>query len=350
MATIVGTGGYVPRYRIERADIARQHGGSASGETAVPARDETGVTMACEAAGTALDRAGLTGADLDAVFVASVTDPYAEHGIAAHVAYRHAAGDDLRTGDFRGTPRAATDAFAAGRHFVGATDGTALVVGTDILPVEPGHDDEPYSGAGAGAVVLAKTSEAVGDGDTAEDVEAAEDGEATEVHGVGQHTSGFVERHRKHDAPAAAGDRRFEGEHGFGDAVSEAAGRALGSAPVAPTAAVISAPDARMARGAVEEFPGAVEYITTFDRVGYAGTASFYLDLVHLLETVEAGTTALAVAYGAGGADAVALTAGELDPASGLTVETQIDTKEYVSYAKHLQYRERPDYEGVSVE
>ncbi|PSP75853.1 hypothetical protein BRC81_14350 [Halobacteriales archaeon QS_1_68_20] len=338
MVSIAGAGGYVPRYRIEREEIARQHGGAASGETAVAARDETPVTMAVEAAGTALARADLRGTELDAVFAASVTDPLAEHGIAAHVAYRHGAEGDVRTGDFRGSPRAATDAFAAGRHFVAATGGTALVVGADQMPVEPGHDDEPYSGAAAGAVVL----------DDADDAAAA-------VHDVAANTTGFVERHREHGEPAEAGDRRVAAEMGFGGVVPDAAERALAEAPDAPDAAVVAAPDQRTAAGAVSEIPGEVEHVSTFDRVGYAGTATFFLDLAHLLETAAGGTTAIAVAYGAGGADAVALTVrdeapGRDEAADVTTVAEQLASAEYVTYAEHLRYRERPEYEGVTAE
>jgi len=347
MVVIEATSGYVPLYRVERDVVARQHGGSASGETAVPARDETPVTMASEAAGTALARAGADAGEVGAVFSATVTDPFAEHGIAAHVGYRHGITGDVRTGDFQGSPRAATDALATARRFVEATGDRALVVGVDALPVERGHEDEAYSGAGAGAVILAP-------GDGAENADPA-----GEIHGIGQRTTGFVERHREHGAPAESGDRRYAAEKGFGEAAPAAVTAALGTAPGMPEAAVIAVPDARVARNAMAEFPGDVSRVSTFDDVGYAGAASFYLDLVHLVESVDPGTTAVAVAYGAGGVDAVALTALGVDAGDGTatprgretpTVADLVESKEYVTYAQHLQYRERVDYEGVVME
>ncbi len=331
MVTIDAAGGYVPLYRIERDDVAAQHGDSASGETAVPGRDENLVTMASEAAGTALARADTSGDDLGAVYAASVTDPFAEHGVAAHVAYRHGATGDVRTGDFRATPRAATDAFAAAVDRVEARGERVLVVAADVLPVEAGHDDEPYSGAAAGALVLST------DGTDP----------AAEVHGVGQNTTGFVERHREHGEPAESGDRRYAGEAGFGGAVPDAAQAALSTAPAMPERAVVQAADQRTAAGAVGEFPGDVEHVSTFDGVGYAGAASYYLDLAHLLETAAPDETAIAASYGAGGADAVALTAGGMDAAGELTVEEQLEAKEYVTYADHLDYRTAPDYVGA---
>lgn len=331
MVHIDGAGGYVPRYRIDRSEVAAQHGGSASGQSALPARDETLVTMASEAASTALDRTDDPA--LDAVFSASVTDPFAEHGLAAQVAYRHGLEGDVRTGDFRASPRAATDALDAARRVVQATDGRALVVAADSMPVERGHDDEAYSGAAAGAVVLAADS----------------DDPLADIHGVGAGTTGAVERHRLHGEPAEHGDRRFEGEVVFAEAAEGATTRALETAPDFPSHVVVGVPDQRMARGAIAEFPGEPEQVSTFADVGYAGAATFLLDLVHLLETAGADRTALGLSYGAGGADAVALTtrAAAADLSDGRTVADHIASGETVTYADHLKYRERPDYRGV---
>jgi 3-hydroxy-3-methylglutaryl CoA synthase len=331
MVVIDGHGGYVPLYRIDREAVAAQHDGRASGESAVPARDENHVTMASEAAENALARADVAGADLDAVFAASITDPFAEHGIAAHVAYRLGATGDVRTGDFRGTPRAATDALVTATEYVEATGGDALVVAADVMPAEPGHDEEATAGAGAGALVVRAD---------------AEDPAAT-VSGTGQETTGFVERHREHGESAIAGDGKFEGQQGFGTAVEPASERALADADGLPAYAAVGVHDPRMASGALREFPD-TEHVSTFDRVGYAGAATLLLDTAHLLESADAGETALLVGYGAGGADAVALATEDGVGGDGArTVETYLDASEEVTYAKHLEYREPVDYEGV---
>ncbi|MFC6838494.1 hypothetical protein [Halomarina ordinaria] len=328
MVVVAGCGGYVPLYRIERDTIAAQFGESGRGESAVPARDENHVTLACEAAETALARAALAGDDLDAVLAASVTDPFAEHGIAAHVAYRLGATGDVRTGDFRATPRAATDALFAARDAVEATESTVLVVASDVLPAESGDDDEQYAGAGAGAVVLAPDADAP----------------AASLTGWGQETTGFVERHREHGERARSGDARFERRHGVAPATEAAVERALDGGE-APARAVASAPDARLARTALRSVDA--ERVSTFDDVGSAGVASFFLDLAHLLETTDAGTPALAACYGAGGADAVALEVGS-GSTEGPTVSALLDAKEYVTYAKHLEYRRPVEYQGVN--
>ncbi|MFB6166447.1 MAG: hypothetical protein ABEJ31_14910 [Haloarculaceae archaeon] len=328
---IDGHGGYVPLYRVDRAAVAEQRGGRASGESAVPARDENHVTMACEAAENAAARADAAAADLDAVYAASVTDPFADHGVAAHVAYRLGATGDVRTADFRATERAATDALVAARDRVAATDGPVLVVGVDVVPAEPDHDDVADAGAGAGAVVLRSDADAP----------------AATVTAVGQETTGFVESHRRHGEPAVAGDPKFEGQYGFGPAVSAAVERALADADGEPESAVVGAPSPRAASSALSDL-GDVEHVSTYDDVGDAGAAAVLLDLAALLESADPGESALLVNYGAGGADALALQTGAGVGTDGArSVETYLDAKEGVTYAKHLEYREPVEYEGV---
>ena len=326
MVAVTGHGGYVPLYRVDRTEVADQHDGRASDESAVPARDENQVTMGAEAAETALARAGIDGEDLDAAFAASVTDPFAEHGIAAHVAYRLGAEGDLRTGDFGGTLRASTDALFAAHRFVEATGGTALLVAVDVMPASADDGGTPDAGAGAAALVFGPDSD---------------DAVAT-VDGLGQETTGFVERHREHGEVAVGGDERFERRHGVSPAASAAIERAGGD----PERVVAGAPDGRMASAALGTVDA--ERVSTFEEVGHAGTASPILDLVHALETGGSGEALLLVAYGSGGADAVSLSTGPgTDRNEGATVEELLDAKEYVSYAKHLEYRERVEYEGT---
>lgn len=328
MVVIDGVAGYVPLYRIRADDIAEQQGGRGRGEAAVPARDENHVTMASEAARTALERSGVEAAALGAVFTASVTDYFAEHGVAGPLAYRLGATGDVRTGDFRATGRAGSDALLAARTFVRAADAPALVAAADVMPVEPGHDEEADVGAAAGAAVI----------------RADADAPMATVDGVGQETTGFVERHREHGEPTQQGDARFERRHGVRPAAERAVERARAAGGPEPTAAVGSAPGYRLMQAALGSVDA--DQVTTFNDVGYAGAATLLLDLAHALEQSDAGDGVLAVSYGQGGADAVALTAGDAT-STDATVADQLAAKEYVPYAKHLEYRENYDYRGV---
>jgi hydroxymethylglutaryl-CoA synthase len=333
MVAISSVAGYVPLYRVEREAIAEQYGGSAHGETAVPGRDENNITMACEAATKALDRSTVTADNLSGVYAASVTDTFAEHGIAAHVSYRIGATGNLDTADFQGTTRAATDALAAAEHTVTATDAPVLVVATDIMPVEPGDDNEAYQGAGAGALILSSD----------------DDETVAELVSIGRETTGFVESHRLHGETAEQGDKRYEAEYGFG-AVQAASQRALAEAAETPSNAIINLADQRVAKSSVDEFPGQVDYQSTFNEVGYAGTASYFLDIAHFTETASQGDLVIAVNYGAGGVDAAVIRrTTDRDSFDGLTVAEQSDAKEIITYAKHHEYREQIEYEGTSI-
>lgn len=319
---IDGYGGYVPLYRIDRSDVAEQHGTRASGESALPGPDENHVTMAGEAASTALARADSSAEDVDAVYTASVTDPFAEHGIAPHVTYRVGATGDVRTGDFQGSERAATSAIAAAVDAIAAGSNAALVVGVDSMPIEVGDDEEARAGAGAGACVLAD------DADTA----------AATIESIGQETTGFVERHRKHGQATEPRDERFEARHGTAAAVGPAIERALvGSGSV--EFVVVNTPSDRHTRS-LPQVVSEAEEVSVRDEVGHAGAASFLIDLTTLLERSGGGVTGLALDYGQGGADAIALSTGN---GAGVddtrTIDEQLERKEYVSYGTHLRYR-----------
>src|SRR5512142_658885 len=78
---IVGYGAYVPRYRLPAKEVSRIWAGGKGGlpikEKAVPGLDEDVATMSIEAARNAMARAGISPAELRAVWVGSESHPYA---------------------------------------------------------------------------------------------------------------------------------------------------------------------------------------------------------------------------------------------------------------------------------
>ena len=92
---IAGYGVYIPRYRIAAREIARvwgAQGGLPVESKSVPGPDEDTITMAIEAARTALARARVGGDALSAVWVGSESHPYSVKPSGTIVASDCAAG------------------------------------------------------------------------------------------------------------------------------------------------------------------------------------------------------------------------------------------------------------------
>ena len=85
MTGILSYGAYIPKYRVSISDIAeawRKNGveiESALGisQKSVPGIDEDAVTLAIEAAGSALSVSGIDPRAIEALFVGSESHPYA---------------------------------------------------------------------------------------------------------------------------------------------------------------------------------------------------------------------------------------------------------------------------------
>ena len=321
MVNVRGCGSYLPLYRIERETIADQHGGYArGGEVSVPAHDEGVVSLGVGAAKNALDHAGIDGADLDAVYAASTSDPFDERGIAPHVASAVGAEGDVAVADFQGSARAATsavlsavDAIEAGR----AED--VLVVAADVRQADAGTSAEQTAGAGAAALVLGA------------------DGDVASIDGSGTNTTGFVGRFQRAGGSPVPGDGRFNRER-YVEAVTGALA-GLGGLDDRADHAALAAPDGRWGGRALSAADLDAEQHSTFDAVGDAGAASVLLDAVVALENAAAGEGVLVASFGPGGSDALALTRGDADEPA-MTTQDYVDSKEYVTYAKHRAYRD----------
>jgi len=318
MVRIRGWGSYLPLYRIERTAIADQHGGYAGGgEVAVPAHDEGVVGLGVSAAENALEHAGVDGADLDAVYAASTSDPFDERGIAPHVAVAVDAEGPVRVTDCQGSARAATNAVLAARDTVDAGRAeTVLVVGTDARRADAGTAEEQTAGAGAGALVLGT------------------DGDAGAIESAATNTTGFVGRFQRAGESPLPGDGRFNRAR-----YVEAVTGAIATLDVSPDHAALPAPDGGWGDRALSAAEIDAEVHSTFDAVGDAGAASVLIDAAYALETASPGDTLLLATFGPGGSDAVELSRGEAATPE-MDVADYLDSKEYVTYAKHRAYRE----------
>lgn len=320
MVAILGYGSYLPLYRINRQTIAEQHGETAGdGEIAVPAHDEGLVPFAVHAAKNALSHAAIDGWDLDAVFTASISDPFNERGVAPHVAYAVGATESTRTGDFQGAATAATSAVQAAADAIEAGQAERiLVVGSDILDADEESDVEQRSGAGAAAVIL------------------AEDSDVAKLQGSANCTSDFVGRFSHTDRGVQEGNSRLNRSR-YIEAVTTAVNQ------VSQTEwdyVALPAPDGRWGAKLLDSLETDATLRSTFDEIGYAGAAGVLVELVNAFEHAGAEETVLLASYGPGGSDVLVFTTGDADTPP-MTTRDYRDSKEYVTYAKHREYRKR---------
>lgn len=318
MTGIESVGTYVPYYRIQRSEIAAQYGESDDdGETAVPNHDEDVVTMARAAGADALAGADVDASALDAVFAASVSDPFAERGIAGEVAHALGTGSDVRLADYRGAPRATADAVSAARDaLLAGTAERIVVVASDVLPARRGTDAERTAGAGAGAILL--------------------DGEGTGVDllTIDSETTGFLDPVRHAGDAPQSGHARFNRSM-YVDTVGGLLDRIDGPVDRLAAPPPIRGWSERALRGADRSVP----LDSTFDSVGDAGAASVVLDTALALENAAVGDRTALIAYGGGGATSMVLETTDGTPAHSMSLETHLESKEYVSYAQHHAYR-----------
>jgi hydroxymethylglutaryl-CoA synthase len=167
---IAGYGAYVPRLRVRTADISatwRVRGAAAPAvaEKSVPGADEDVVTMAIEAARTALERAGTGLAWIDAIgaiWVGTESKPYAVKPSATIVAEALGITPHVVAADMEFACKAGSEAMQAAVAFVGSSMvEAALAIGMDTAQSKPGDALEYTAGCGGAAYLFAGAEEAL---------------------------------------------------------------------------------------------------------------------------------------------------------------------------------------------
>ena len=164
---IAGYGAYVPRLRVRTADIsatwrARGAAAPAVAEKSVPGPDEDVVTMAIEAARTALDRAGTDPDTIGAIWVGTESKPYAVKPSATIVAEALGITPHVVAADMEFACKAGSEAMQAAVAFVGSgMVEAAIAIGMDTAQSKPGDALEYTAGCGGAAYLFASAEEAL---------------------------------------------------------------------------------------------------------------------------------------------------------------------------------------------
>jgi len=162
---IIGYGACIPRYRIKLAEIARAWGwqaeafrrGLAMEEKAVAAPDQDTITLAVEAARSALRRARVDPSRIGALYIGSESHPYAVKPSGTVVAEALGATPRISVADLEFACKAGTEAMRLCVAMVEAGRAElALAIGADTAQGAPGDPLEFATSAGAGAFLFGR--------------------------------------------------------------------------------------------------------------------------------------------------------------------------------------------------
>ena len=324
MSGLLAYGAYIPRHRLQHAELGSALGGrGGKGERVVAAYDEDSTTLGVEAA-----RRALRGGDHPgAVYFATTSPAYLDKTNATAI---HAALDLGHAGfavDLAGSARGATGALwaaAAASATAGPAAGGALAVLADLRTGRPGSADERDSGDGGAAFLFGSGRPPI-----------------AEIIAQESSTAEFLDRWRTPgDHASGVWEERF-GLEAYTPLIEDAVKRALRAAGIEqPDHVVISSPHTRAAAAARKRFAGANSNGTPPPQTGYAGTADLGIGLAYVLDTAGPDETLLIV-NAADGCDATVLrTTAELpEHRAPEPVAKQIEGGRDLLYATFLSWR-----------
>ena len=329
MPGITAYGAYLPRRRLQRSAIAAANTwfdaslrGLARGERTMCSWDEDTVTMAVEAA-----RDMGPDAQVQALFLASTTHPFAVRQNAGIVADALNLGSDLRTMDVAGSLRASTTALMSALD-AAAAGAPAIVVAADRRKARAGSPMEMLSGDGAAAL------------------QVGAEGEIATLFGSATVAADFIDHFRASgDAYDYAWEDRWIRDEGWLKLVPQAVARALAKAGVEPSEVdrLIVPCHLRRVPESVGKACGIAANAVAdpmMSTIGQCGTAQPLLMLAAELASATPGQTIVVTGFGQG-CDALVFRVtdaiGTARPKRGVTgwLERRV---EEANYSKFLTY------------
>jgi 3-hydroxy-3-methylglutaryl CoA synthase/uncharacterized OB-fold protein len=316
---ILSYGAYVPRHRLQRAELGAALGGApGKGARTVASYDEDSTTMGVEASRRAL------GADVRpaAIHYATSTPAYLDKTNATAI---HAALDLGHEGfavDMGGAPRSAIGALRSAAAMGG------LAVLADLRTGLPSSADERGGADGAAAFLF-------GPGEDAIATVLAEASASAE----------FLDRWR---VPGALASRSWEerfGQEMYTPLIEDAVARVLAAAGVEePDHVIVSSPHTRTAAATAKRHAGRIP--SQEGALGYAGAADVGLKLAAVLDRAGAEESILVISA-ADGCDATVLrtTAALPQGRAALPVLGQLEGGRDMLYATYLTWRGMLDRE-----
>lgn len=304
-SAILGFGTYLPRYRIQTEEIARQWQQDPKDiqrnlgitQKTVPGRDEDSFTMAFEAGEQAIEIAGIRSSEISAIFVGSESHPYAVKPTSSMLVSALELHPFCHCADLEFACKAGTTALQIVDCFIRSKQCEyGIAIGTDTAQARPGDALEYTAAAGAAALILGpeKSPQALCRIDTT--LSFATD------------TPDFW-RAAGEKYPSHAG--RFTGEPGYFQHVRTALQGILETEKLKPgdiDHLILHMPNAKFPKKIAKEFGFTEEQLThgfIVPTIGNTYSACSLLGLCAVLEQAKKEERILLVSYGSGaGADA----------------------------------------------
>jgi hydroxymethylglutaryl-CoA synthase len=335
-------GVYIPRFRIRVEDIARVWGdnpndikrGLLVSEKSVPDQDEDTATIAVEAARSALQRSGLTGTDIGAIYVGSESHPYAVKPTATIVAEAVRATPELMAADYEFACKAGTAALQTCLGLVAADYiKFGMAIGADTSQGAPADALEYTAAAGGAAYVVGKKRVIA---------------EIEDTYSYTTDTSDFWRREGQ-QYPRHGG--RFTGEPGyFRHVVAGARGllEKMQSNPEEFDYAVFHQPNGKFPRSVAATLGFSPEQIRqglVVEKLGNTYSASSLIGLASVLDAAESGSRIFMTSFGSGaGSDSFALrVTEEISALQGrsITVAELLERPIYIDYAIYAKHKNK---------
>jgi len=328
MVGVVSYGSYIPYRRLKRAAIGQFLGVAATkGERAVASFDEDSVSMATEALRDALKSANA--ANIQALFFATTTAPYAEKLNAAIIGAATRLPMEIRAADMTGSTRAGLTGILQAADAIGGGAKNAAIAIADCRLGAPEGKTEQSNGDAAVAFILG-----------AENVIA-------EIEASASATREFLDTWRAPgESFAHTWEERFALTQAYGPLLGEVARRVLAKAGVKAgdlAKVIVDAANPRAADELIRTFK--LDAAKLGDSlaltVGQSGAAHPGLMLAAALPSAKPGDRIL-VLSSADGADAILF---RVTPAAAgykpvRSVGRMIESKGDVPYASYLKWRE----------
>lgn len=317
---ILGYATYVPRYRVQRAELGAMLGMAAGrGARIVAAFDEDSTTMAVEAAGTLLGEQRTAGEPAPGSLYFATTSPaYFDKTNAAAVHAALALPNEVFATDLAGSARSGIAAWRAA-----ATSG-GLAVLADVRTGRPGSADETGGGDGAAAFLF-------GDANSDEAI--------AQILAQRSMTSELLDRWR---APGAHAGGQWEerfGMEAYLPLIEQTAAAALADAGIDNADhVVLVSPNSAVTKQGRKLVGGTVS--TVGSPIGHVGAADAGLGLAEVLDRAAPGETVLMLCA-ADGCDAVVLRTTEwiTSARQGKPVADQVADGIDVPYGTYLGWR-----------